>query len=140
MPNDVVASEVVPIQYLVLLLRFVSFSRIRIARIQDQDRTAPESLKFVQNLVLNVGAREGEGKGETKDFIRCTSRKDAMDTNYLTRSIGKRRSVYSKAQLNYLLCILDVYICVTYKRNCCARDPCKRKTYEGKFKKKKRKH
>lgn len=74
-----------------------------------RDRTAPDSLKFVQNLVLNV-SREG-----TKDSIWCTLRVGRRGTNYLSREAPESEKIVYSKERQIIYCILDVYICYLRK-------------------------
>jgi len=75
---------------------------------QDRDRTAPDSLKFVQNLVFNVS------RMETKILSGVPCGRNAVDKLLKPRSTGKRKIVYSKER-QIIYYILDVYICYLRK-------------------------
>lgn len=88
------SSEVVPTQYL-LLLRPVFFSRcpkdVRRRRLGSGQDSAPDSLKFVQNLVLNVSRKE------TKDILSgvpCGTPCGTPWTNYLSREAPESEKLY----------------------------------------------
>lgn len=82
------SSEVVPTQYLVLLPRPLSFSRVRMSR-RIGTGLGARLVEFVQNLVLNVSRKE------TKDILYLVYLAGGTPwTNYLNREAPESEKLY----------------------------------------------